>query len=45
LAISIENSRLLAGLAAFAIAATTRNVVLTIVGGRAVLTAIRILGG
>jgi len=45
LAISVENPRLLAGLVAFAIAATTRNVMLTIVGGMSALTAIRVLGG
>jgi branched-subunit amino acid transport protein len=42
-AISIENSRLLAGLAAFAIAAATRNIMLTIVGGMLALTALRLL--
>jgi branched-subunit amino acid transport protein len=44
-AISIDNPRLVAGLAAFAIAATTRSILLTIVGGMLMLTALRLLSG
>ena len=41
LSISIENPRLVAGLVAFALAAATRSILLTIVGGMLVLTLIR----
>lgn len=41
-AVSIENPRLVGGLAAFAIAAATRSVMLTIVGGMAALTLVRL---
>jgi branched-subunit amino acid transport protein len=39
--ISIENPRLVAGLVAFALAAATRSILATIVGGMAVLLLIR----
>jgi branched-subunit amino acid transport protein len=39
--ISIDNPRLVAGLVAFALAAGTRNILATIVGGMAVLLLIR----
>lgn len=42
LAVSLDNPRLVGGLAAFAIAAATRSVTLTIVGGMAALTAARL---
>ncbi len=42
-AVSFSNPRLVAGVAAFAIAATTRSIMLTIVGGMAVLTLMRLL--
>jgi len=41
LSISIGNPRLVAGLVAFALAAATRSILLTIVGGMLVLTLIR----
>jgi branched-subunit amino acid transport protein len=41
LSISIENPRLVAGLVAFALAAATRSVLVTIAGGMAVLTLFR----
>ena len=44
-AISIDNPRLIGGLAAFAIAAATRSILLTIVGGMLVFTLARILAG
>jgi branched-subunit amino acid transport protein len=42
-AISIDNPRLVAGLAAFAIAAATRSILLTIAGGMLALTLARML--
>ena len=42
-AIAIDNPRLVGGLAAFAIAAATRSIMLTIVGGMVALTLVRIL--
>jgi branched-subunit amino acid transport protein len=45
LAISIDNPRLVGGLVAFAIAAATRSIMLTIVGGMVALTLARLLGG
>jgi len=45
LALSADNPRLVAGVVAFAIAAATRNIVLTIVGGMLALTAVRLLAG
>jgi len=44
-AISIDNPRLVAGLAAFAIAAATRSILLTIAGGMLALTLVRVLAG
>ena len=44
-AVAIDNPRLVGGLAAIAIAAATRSILLTIVGGMLVLTAVRILAG
>lgn len=44
-AISIDNPRLVGGLAAFAIAVATRSIVLTIAGGMLALTLVRILAG
>ena len=44
-AVSIDNPRLIGGLAAFAIAAATRSILLTIVGGMLVFTLARILAG
>jgi branched-subunit amino acid transport protein len=41
LSISVENPKLVAGLVAFALAAGTRNILATIVGGMAVLLLIR----
>ena len=41
LSISIENPKLVAGLVAFGLAAATRSILLTIVGGMLVLTLIR----
>ena len=41
LSISIENPKLIAGLVAFAIAAATRNILATIIGGMAVLLLLR----
>jgi branched chain amino acid efflux pump len=43
--ISVENPRLVAGLVAFALAATTRSILPTIVGGMLALTAVRLLSG
>ena len=43
--ISLANPRFTAGLAAFAVAAATRNIVLTIAAGMLVLTAMRLLAG
>ena len=43
--ISIENPRLVGGLVAFALAAATRSILLTILGGMAALTALRLLAG
>jgi branched chain amino acid efflux pump len=45
LALSPDNPRLAGGIAAFVIAATTRNIVLTIVGGMLALTAVRVFAG
>ena len=45
LAVSIDNPRLAGGLVAFAIAAGTRNIMLTIVGGMLAMTAVRLLAG
>ena len=42
-AIAIDNARLIGGLAAFAIAATTRSILLTIVGGMAAFTLARLI--
>jgi branched-subunit amino acid transport protein len=42
-AISIDNARLIGGLAAFAIAAATRSILLTIVGGMLALTLVRLI--
>ena len=44
-AISIDNPRLVGGLVAFALAATTRSILLTILGGMAALTLVRIVAG
>lgn len=45
LAISIDNARLIGGLAAFAVAVATRSILLTIVGGLLALTLVRLLAG
>ena len=45
LTISIANPRLVGGLAAFAIAAGSRNILLTIAGGMLAFTLVRILTG
>jgi branched chain amino acid efflux pump len=45
LAVSIDNPRLAGGLVAFVIAAGTRNIMLTIVGGMLAMTAVRLLAG
>ncbi len=45
LALNVENLRLLAGLAGFAIAVWTRSVLFTILGGMLVLSALRFLAG
>jgi branched-subunit amino acid transport protein len=45
LVLSPDNPRLVGGVAAFVIAATTRNIMLTIVGGMLALTAVRLLTG
>lgn len=45
LALNVDNLRLLAGLAGFAIAAWTRSVLFTILGGMLVLTALRLIVG
>jgi branched-subunit amino acid transport protein len=44
-AIAIDNARLIGGLAAFAIAAATRSILLTIAGGMVVLTLVRLIAG
>jgi len=44
-AVSIDNPRLVGGVAAFAIAAATRSILLTIAGGMAALTLARLIGG
>jgi len=44
-AVSIDNPRLIGGVAAFAIAAATRSILLTIAGGMAALTLARLIGG
>jgi branched chain amino acid efflux pump len=43
--LSVDNPRLVGGLAAFAIAVATRSVMLTIVGGMLAMTAVRLLAG
>jgi branched-subunit amino acid transport protein len=43
--ISIDNPRLVGGLVAFAIAAATRSIMLTILGGMLAFTLVRILAG
>lgn len=45
LALSIDNARLLAGLAGFAIAIVSRSILITIAGGMLVLTGFKILFG
>jgi branched chain amino acid efflux pump len=45
LVLSPENPRLVGGALAFLLAATTRNIMLTIVGGMLALTAVRIFAG
>jgi branched-subunit amino acid transport protein len=45
LSISIDNPRLIGGLAAFAIAVATRSILLTIAGGMLALTLVRVLAG
>jgi len=45
LSISIENPRLIGGLVAFALAAATRSILATIVGGMVALTLVRLLAG
>jgi branched-subunit amino acid transport protein len=45
LLISIENPRLVGGLFAFALAAATRSILATIVGGMLALTLVRQFGG
>lgn len=45
LSLSIDNPRLVGGLVAFAVAAGTRNIMLTIVGGMLAMTAVRLLAG
>ena len=42
-AISIENPRLIGGLVAFALAAATRSILATIVGGMVALTLVRLI--
>ena len=44
-AISLDNPRLAGGVTAFAIAAGTRNIMLTIVGGMLAMTLVRLLAG
>src|SRR3954467_14566391 len=44
-ALSLDNGRLVGGLAAFALAVATRSVMLTIVGGMLAMTAVRLLAG
>ena len=43
--VSIDNPRLIGGVAAFAIAAATRSILLTIAGGMAALTLVRLIAG
>ncbi len=43
LAISIDNPRLIGGLVAFAMAAATRSIMLTIIGGMLALTLVRLV--
>ncbi len=43
LAIAIDNPRLVAGVVAFAVAVATRSIILTILAGMLVLTAVRLL--
>jgi branched-subunit amino acid transport protein len=45
LAISLGNPRLIGGLAAFAIALSTRNILLTIAGGMLLFTLVRVFAG
>jgi len=45
LSISIENPRLVGGLVAFALAAATRSILLTIAGGMLALTLVRQFAG
>jgi branched-subunit amino acid transport protein len=44
-AISIDNPRLIGGLVAFALAAATRSILTTLVGGMLALTVVRLLAG
>jgi branched-subunit amino acid transport protein len=44
-AVSIDNPRLIGGVAAFAIAAATRSILLTIAGGMVALTLARLIAG
>lgn len=44
-AVSIDNPRLIGGVAAFAIAAATRSILLTIAGGMVALTLARLITG
>lgn len=44
-AVSIDNPRLVGGVAAFAIAAATRSILLTIAGGMVALTLARLIAG
>jgi branched-subunit amino acid transport protein len=44
-AVSIDNPRLVGGVAAFAIAAATRSILLTIAGGMIALTLARLIAG
>jgi branched-subunit amino acid transport protein len=44
-AIAIDNARFIGGLAAFAIAAATRSILLTIAVGMAALTLVRLIAG
>jgi len=45
LSISIENPKMIAGLVAFGLAAGTRSILLTLIGGMLVLAAARLLAG
>ena len=45
LSLSVENARLVGGMVAFAVAATTRNILATIAGGMAAFYAARLLTG